>query len=161
MTQPPLSRFVGSIEHPTATTCGTSITNPLPEHIEIAFHYAIRSGEGRVGDIWIKWNKEDKEGKEGKEGKLVEFKELMIAVSKEHNCCFMARGIEQVSHYENLVWSQRDGDDEIISIEDSGCADWYFKVGSKVPIAEGIAIAKRFAADGDICDELKWEVSPC
>ena len=79
-----------TLTHPpynTRNNGGPSVRNPLPEHIDLAFRYTAEYGDGKVGDIWIKLSIKNEEGK------LVDFKELVIAVSNEHDCCFLARRI--------------------------------------------------------------------
>ncbi|MBU6326995.1 MAG: hypothetical protein KGQ89_05160 [Verrucomicrobia bacterium] len=80
-----------------------------------------------------------------------------MEVSQEHDCCFVARMKEWNGLYENLVWNLEPGSEEIITLEDSGCGEWRFKAGSKVPIADAIALAKRFVAEGYIGEDLEWE----
>jgi hypothetical protein len=145
MTHPP---------YPTRLRSGPSVDSPLPEHVDIAFRYAMDNGHCRVGDIWIKWNIKDDEGE------LLDLKELLIAVSKDLDCCFVARVKEQNGLYENLVWNHGPGSKEIITVEDSGCGEWRFNAGSKIPVADAIALAKRFVAEGYIGDDLEWEFEP-
>jgi len=145
MTHPP---------YPTPSRSGPSVNSPLPEHVDIAFKYAMNYGNGRVGDIWIEWNEKDKEGR------VLEVRQLLVAVSKEYDCCFASRVKEQNGLYENLVWNQESSSKEIITIEDSGCGDWRFKAVSKIPVADAIALVKRFVAEGYIGDDLEWEYEP-
>jgi len=65
-----------------------------------------------LGDIWIKWNIKDDEGK------LIDFKELMIAVSNEYYRCFVARNMKPNGWHENLLWSQDFCSEELITIQD-------------------------------------------
>lgn len=147
-----------TLTHPPYNTSkrgGPSVRNPLPEHVDLAFRYAAEYGDGNVGDIWIEWDIKDEEGK------LLEVKQLMVAVSKKHDCCFVVRGTDDhPDFYEHLVWSHGEGSDKMITILDSGCADWSFKAASKVPMEAAIALAKRFVADGYIGDDLEWEPKP-
>ena len=150
-------RISVTMTHPpynTTTTSGPGIDNPLPEHVDIAFLCAERYGHGRVGDIWINWIVKDQQGN------VLDHREMLFAVSKEHDCCFAARVDGTTGGYENLMWSHGPGSDEIITIEDSGCGRWRFKAGSKVPVVDAIALAKRFVAEGYIGDDLEWEIEP-
>jgi hypothetical protein len=149
--------IIVTLTHPpynTRNRGGPSVRNPLPEHIDLAFRYTAEYGDGKVGDIWIKLSIKNEEGK------LVDFKELVIAVSNEHDCCFLARRIGIDGIYQNLVWSHSDTPIVIIRMEDSGCGEWLFKADSKVPVADAISLAKRFAANGSLGEHLKWEARP-
>ena len=145
MTHPP---------YPTRTTSGPSISSPMPEHVDLAFIYAEKYGHGRVGDIWVNWICKDKQGD------ILDHREMLFAVSRESNYCFAVRVRERDAGYQNLVWSHGAGSDEVITIEDSGCGSWRFKAGSKVPVVDAIALAKRFVSEGYVGDDFEWELEP-
>lgn len=145
MTHPPYN---------TRTTSGPAVKNPLPEHVDLAFKYTKEFGCGEIGAIWINWNVKDQQGN------VLDHREMHFAVSREHDCCFAVRMKERKGYYENLIWSHGPGSEEIITIGDAGGGEWRFKAASKLPMADAIALAKRFVAEGYIGDDLEWKVSP-
>lgn len=146
-----------SLSHPPYSTeqkSGPSVNSPLPEHVELAFKYSREYGSDCIGDIWINWTRKDAQGN------TMEHREMLFAVSKLHNCCFVVRMIGLNGVYQNLVWNIGVGSEPILTIEDSGCGDWRFKSSSKVPVSNAIELAKRFAEEGDTGDDLTWEPIP-
>jgi hypothetical protein len=140
--------------YPTEAKSSPSVNSPLPEHVDIAFRYATEYGGSCVGDIWFNWIVRDQQGI------VLDHREMLFAVSREHDCCFAVRMKERRGQYENLVWSCGPDAGEIITLEDSGGGEWRFRAGSKVPMADAIALAKRFVAEGYIGDDLEWEMRP-
>lgn len=149
------ARITVSITHPpynTPTTSGPAVFGPLPEHVDLAFRCAEEFGHGEIGAIWMNWTRKDQQGN------VLEHRELHFAVSVVHHCCFAARMKEQNGCYENLVWKHGPGSDDIIIIEDSGGGEWRFRAHSRIPVADAVALAKRFVTEGYIGDDLEWEI---
>ena len=83
--------FIASLSHP---PYGTSwIENPTTDHVDRAFRDAAEHGLERVGDIWITWDLVSHDVK------AVDARDLLFAVSKEHDCCFVARLTSATGHY--------------------------------------------------------------